>query len=263
MRTEKTMVRPILAIAAAAAIAVASWVLAPAVAQDNLGERLSTDRLAAIQPGAYVAGDAVKFILAPYHGDFLMRLQDSPEIFVLYADNASLGGRVLKYDSGDIAMRVAVWGGMTLYTDQQPGGLPVVRVGDSPPPSPPMMGPGDMANIMSVEAQRLVAARQLRIAFNVDWNAFGSPIARSYAFNALQNAARGIERYSISAIGHDTLARHVDSVVVSATGGHPDFALNGRTLVVMFNSSRGFAGCASSRDLAEWFAETFGQAPRR
>jgi len=261
------MVWKVLAVAVQAAVAALSLTLAsaivPAIAQDNLGQRLSMDRLAAIQPGAYLAGDTVKFILAPYNGDFLMRLQDSPEIFVLYADNASLGGRVLKYDSGDVAMRVAVWGGITLYTDQQPGGLPVVRVGDSPPPSPPMMGPGEMTNIMQVEVQRLVAARQLHIAFNIDWNAFGSPLARSYAFNAVQNAARGIERFAVSAVGHELLSRRIDNVVVQPTGGHPDFALNGKTLVVLFNSSRGFAGCASSRDLAEWFAETFGQAPRR
>jgi Domain of unknown function (DUF4908) len=255
------MVRKILAIAACAAIACASWAIVPARAQDSMSQRLSMDRLAAIQPGAYLAGDAVKFVLSPFNGDFLVRFQDSPEVFVLYADNASLGGRVLKYDSGETAMRVAVWGGITLYTDANQGGLPVTRTGDAPPPSPPMIGPGEMQNTMSVEAQRLFAARRLQIGFNVDWGAFGSPLARSYAFDALQNAARGIERFTASAAGHDAVARRFDTVTVAPTGGRPDFTINGHTLVVMFNSGRGFAGCASSRAMTQWLSEALW--PRR
>ncbi|MGH6870729.1 MAG: DUF4908 domain-containing protein [Rhizomicrobium sp.] len=251
------MLRTVLAIAACAAIASAPPV--PAFAQDTVGQRLSLDRLAAIQPGAYLAGDSVKFTLVPSQGDFLVRFQDSPEVFVLFADSASLGGRVLKYDSGETAMTVAVWGGMTLYTDAQPNGLPVERVGDAFPPSPPTIGPGEMQNQMNAESQRLFAARRLQIGFNVDWSRFGSPLTRAYAFNALQNAARGIERYSLTPYGHDALARRVDTVTVAPTGGHPDFAFNGHTLVVMFNSGRGFEGCASSREMAMWLAEAFGQ----
>lgn len=260
MRTVTPMVRPVLAIAACAAVAFASWAYQPACAQDSVNQRLSLDRLAAIQPGAYIAGDSVKFILVPFQGDFVLRFQDSPEIFVLFADNASLGGRVLKYDSGETAMTVAVWGGMTLYTDAQPGGLPVERVGDAFPPSPPIIGPGEMSNQMALESQRLFASRRLQIGFNVDWSGgFSNPQSRAYAFNALQNAARGIERFALTPYGHDALARRIDAVIVAPTGGRPDFAFNGRTLVVMFNSARGFAGSASSREMAMWLAEAFGQ----
>ncbi|HTQ13839.1 MAG TPA: DUF4908 domain-containing protein [Rhizomicrobium sp.] len=251
------MVRTVLAIAACAAIVLAP--LVPVLAQDTIGQRLSLDRLAAIQPGTYVAGDSIRFTLVPSQGDFLLRFQDSPEIFVLFADNASLGGRVLKYDTGETAMGVAVWGGMTLYTDSQPNGLPVERVGDAFPPSPPSIGPGEMQNQMNLEAQRLQAGRRLQVNFSVDWNHFGSPLARAYAFNALQNAARGIERFTATPYGHDAFERHVDTVTVAPTGGRPDFAFNGHTLVVMFNSGRGFEGCASSREMAEWLAEAFGQ----
>jgi hypothetical protein len=259
MRTVTPMVRTVLAIAACAAVAFASWALTPAHAQDTIGQRLSLDRLAAIQPGTYLAGDEVKFTLVPVQGDFVMRLADGPEIYVLYADNASLGGRILKYDTGETAMGVAVWGGMTLYTDAHPNGLPVERVGDAFPPSPPTIGPGEMQNQMTLASQHIFAARRLQIAFNVDWNRFGSPLARAYAFNAMQNAARGIERFATTPFGHDQLARRIDSVTVAPTGGRPDFSFNGRTLVVMFSSGRGFAGCASSREMAMWLAEAFGQ----
>jgi hypothetical protein len=260
------MVRPILAVAACAAIALASWTFAsltegswaPAIAQDSPGQRLSLDKLADIQAGTYVAGDNLKFVLIPVNGDFLLRLQDSPEIFVLYADHGSLGGRILKYDSDETALVVAVWGGMTLYTDAQPGGLPVVRVGDTPMISPPLIGPGETQNQVNDEARRL-NARGLQIAFNVDWNSFNSPLGRAYAFNAVLNAGRGLERYAYSRSGHDMLARRIDSVAAVATGGRPSFALNGRTLVVFFNTGRGFAGCASSRLLVQWLEEQFGQ----
>jgi hypothetical protein len=253
------MVRPILAIAACAAMLFASW--APATAQDSIDQRLSLDKLADVHAGAYAAGDNLKFVLIPYNGDFLLRTQDSPEVFVLYGDYGSMGGRVLKYDSDETAIIVAVWGGMTLYTDAQPAGLPVVRTGDAPLISPPSLGPGDMQNAVTDEARRLAAARHLQIAFNIDWNGFGNPLTRAYAFNAIQNVGRGLERYSASPAGHDAIARRIDSVALSYTGGRPAFALNGRTLVVFVNSARGFAGCASSRLLALWLSQTIG--PRR
>ena len=65
---------------------------------------------------------------------------------MLYADHASLGGRVLKYDSGETAILVTVWGGLTLYTDAQPSGLPAVRTADAAAPTPPSIGLSDMQN---------------------------------------------------------------------------------------------------------------------
>ncbi|MBV9420350.1 MAG: DUF4908 domain-containing protein, partial [Alphaproteobacteria bacterium] len=118
---------------AAAVMAVLAFSGA-SLAREGLGSRLDMERLGEIQTGAYFAGDRVRFTLAAYAEKFLMRFDGEPEIYVLYADHGSYGGRVLKYDSGGTAMQVSGWGAMTVYTDAQPSGLPAARTGDAEAP---------------------------------------------------------------------------------------------------------------------------------
>ena len=37
---------------------------------------------------------------------------------------------MLKYDTGEVALQVAGWGGLTLYTANEPGGIPAERADD-------------------------------------------------------------------------------------------------------------------------------------
>ena len=171
------MSRSNLAIAANVALALACLAAPAARAQDSVEERLSFDRLAPIVPGVYVAGDRIGFSLDASGGEYLLRMDGTPEVFVLYPARASLGGRVLKYDSGETAMLVAGWGGMTLYTDAQPGGLPAVRTGDSIAPSPPSVSLSEMQSAAGDDGQRLGYVRHLNLNFSADWNSL-QPIPR-------------------------------------------------------------------------------------
>jgi len=94
-----------------------------------------------------------------------MRFAGQPEIYVLYADYGSLGGRVLKYDSGAIAIQVAGWGGMTLYTDDQPQGLPAVRTGDSSFPNLGQVTLAQVAECRRDEAAHLAYVRGVHVTF--------------------------------------------------------------------------------------------------
>lgn len=218
-------------------------------AQD-LGGTLSLDRLAYVEPGAYVAGDTVKFSLADSGNGYLFRLEGSPEIFVLYVDHGSLGGRILKYDSGETALTVAGWGGITLYTDAQPGGLPAVRAGDDVMPALPTLSIQDMQTAASDDAEKLAYVRRLNIQFVADWSALNDNIAmRTFAYDAMENAARGIERFTAAAAARDAFAKRIATVSMQSAS-RPTLALNGRTLVVTFNPGAGFAGRASSRAIA-------------
>jgi hypothetical protein len=232
------------------ALALACLAAPIARAQDSVEERLSDDRLAPIVPGVYVAGDRIGFSLDGSGSEFLLRMDGTPEVFVLYANRASLGGRVLKYDSGETALLVAGWGGMTLYTDAQPGGLPAVRTGDSVPPSPPSMSLSDMQSAAGDDGQRLAYVRRLNLNFTADWNALaGDPTARAFADDAMENAARGLDRFARVSAGRDALAKRV-AVVSIQPSSRPLIGLNGKTLVVTFNPGRGFEGRASSRAIA-------------
>jgi len=255
------MQRPILVIAACAAALVA-FADVSVQAQDSIAQRLSMDRLANIQPGSYLAGDHVKFALDQSGENFLLRFDDSPEVFVLYADHASLGGRALKFDSGETAIQVTVWGGLTLYTDAQPGGLPAVRTGDSVAPTAQAPGLSDIQNTAADEAQHLAYTRRLQLGFTADWSSLGDASSRAYAFDALENAARGLDRFASSPQGRDAFAHRVDTVAISPSGGRPTLSLSGRTLVVTFNPGRGYLGRASSRAIARALPAVLG-APQK
>jgi hypothetical protein len=242
-------------------IAIAALLLVsattPLCAQDSLSERMSAGRLGDVAPGAYLAGDTVKFSLVPDGENFLLRFDGDPEVFVLYTAHASLGGRELKYDSGETALQVAGWGGMTLYTDADPNGLPAERTGDTVPPSPANVSLGDMQNAAGDEAEHLAYTRGLRLNFNADWGALAAnPVMRAFAFDTLENTVRGIDRFSITAAGREALAKRVSTVMV-AMGGKPTIGLNGKALVVTFNPERGYEGRASSRAIARALGKVF------
>lgn len=218
---------------------------------------MSAARLGNVAPGAYLAADTVKFSLAQDGDNFLLRFDGDPEVFVLYTAHASLGGRELKYDSGETALQVAGWGGMTLYTDAAPNGLPAVRSGDAVPPAPANVSLGDMQNAAGDEAEHLAYTRGLRLNFTADWGALaGNGAVRAFAFDTLENTVRGIDRFSITAFGREALAKRVAMVMV-ALGAKPTLGLDGKTLIVTFNPEHGYDGRASSRAIARALEKVF------
>jgi hypothetical protein len=222
----------------------------PAPAQDSLQDRLNSDRVGYIAPGTYQAADRIGFSLDAAGPNYLLRLQGSPEVFVLYQDHASMGGRVLKYDSGETALSVSGWGGVTLYVSSAPQGLPAERTGDSMPPS---LAPVSMAEIQNAavdEAQHLSYTRRLNLSFTANWGMLASDaVARTFALDTMENTARGLDRFAGSPAGHEAIVRKVDTVSFEEAS-HPTITLNGRTLIVTFNPGRAFVGRASSRAIA-------------
>ncbi|HUJ47359.1 MAG TPA: DUF4908 domain-containing protein [Rhizomicrobium sp.] len=240
------MSKALLAICVFAAIASAE----PCLAQSDLVERLSIERLGSIQPGAYVAGDRIHFTIGAFGGNYLLRFDGDPEVFALYADRTSLGGRILKYDSGETAIRTASWGGITLYTDGSPNGLPAVRSGDAAVPQLPVVSVSQMQAVAGDESEHLAYARRLRVIFTADWSVLETSSAlRSTALDALENAARGIERFTHASAGRETISDHVTTVTL-ATAMRPTLRLYDKTLIVTFNPDRGYFGRASSRAIA-------------
>jgi hypothetical protein len=221
-----------------------------ALAQDSLEQRLNSDRIGYIAPGTYLAGDHIAFNLDAAGQNYYLRLAGSPEVFVLYQDRAAMGGRVLKYDSGEPALSVSSWGGVTLYVSSAPGGLPAERTGESAPPNPMQASMQDVQNAAVDEAQHLSYTRRLNLNFTANWGMLSSdPLARMFALDTIENTARGLDRFASSQAGHEAFARHIDTVSFEAAS-HPLITLNGRTLVVTFNPARGYVGRASSRAIA-------------
>jgi hypothetical protein len=218
-------------------------------AQDQMSARLSQERVGDVDTGTYSAGKS-SFTLDRYDDKFLLRFAGDPEIYVLYPDRASLGGRVLKFDSGAVALRVAGWGGMTLYTDGDPGGVPAERTGDSLPPSLALISLSEMEGTAEDVAEHLAYSRRVHVNFTADWNALaGDARLRALCFDAMQNTARGIERFATNDKARAAFAKKIEQVRI-ALGTKPIMFLSGRTLNVTFNAQTGYVGRASSRGIA-------------
>jgi hypothetical protein len=233
----------------------------PAAAQDSLEQRLDSDRVGYVEPGSYAAGDDVEFSLYSAGSNYLLRLADGPEIFVLYQDRASLGGRVLKFDSGETALRIAGWGGVTVYTHAAPQGLPAERTGTAAPPQLLPVSIGDLQSAATDESQHLFYTRTLDIVFTANWNALAQdPNARIFALEALQNAARGVEHFAEAPAARQALRRRIATVSLAASG-RSAITLSGKTLIVTFDPGRGYAGRASSRAIARGLVKMLSAKP--
>ena len=158
---------------AISAIAIIAFFAFPAAAraqppstEDAMTARLSADKMGDIEAGSYTAGDDVAFSLDTLRDDkYLLRFANNPEEFILSADRVALGGRDLKYDSGVTALRVTVWGGMTLYTDTAPGGLPATRIGDLPTSPRPAVSEADLNAALRDEASHFSYLQRVTVRF--------------------------------------------------------------------------------------------------
>jgi len=235
------------------ALALAGLFATPSRAADSINARLEAGQLGNIQAGKYSAGDSVTFTLTSWNEKFLLQIDGDPETYVLSSDQASLGGRVLKYDSGAMAIHVSGWGGMTLYTDDNPAGLPAVRIGDIAPVKSAPLKLNDLKKAANDEATHLDYVCGVKLNFAINWDRLAAmPALWPTAFQAIENTGRGIERFAASR--HAMMAMHRVGAVRIETGPGPALALSGRTIVVTYNTDNGVMGLASSRAIARALA---------
>ena len=205
-----------------------------------MAARLSAERVSDVAAGDYSAADDINFTILPYGDKYLLRFEDSPENFVLTSDRVALGGRELKY----------VWGGVTLYTQDAPGGVPATRIGDPTIPPRLLVSPANLTAALADEESHLAYVQQLKLRFSADASILsGSDDARAYAFDALVNSELGIERLVATPSGRAAFVKRFNAVRI-VEGDKPSIAISGHTLMVSFAPSAGAAGRASSRAIA-------------
>jgi hypothetical protein len=227
----------------------------PALAQqesvnDTMAARLSAEKLGDVETGSFSAGDNLNFTLEPYGDKYLLRFTDSPERYVLSVERIFLGGRILRYDTGATALRVSVWGGMTLYTTGAPNGLPATRIGDMVPIPRSPVSREDLLAALADEETHLAYVQGLHLRFSAEPGVLSAKDElRGLAFDTLVSTAAGIERLVASPGGHQALIKKFDTVRI-VESDKSGVQLSGKTLVVSFSPSAGQAGRASSREVA-------------
>jgi len=225
----------------------------PALAQNDAGAsdpmsaRLSAEKVGDVETGSYSAGDNLNFSLDSYGDKYLLRFADSPESFVLSVERIFLGGRILRYDTGVTALRVSVWGGMTLYTAGAPGGLPATRIGDNNVPPRAPVSRNNLLAALSDEESHLSYAQGVRLRFSADPAVLAGK-DQGLAFDALVSAEAGIERLIATPGGRQALKKF--DMVRLVEAAKPSVHASGKILVVSFAPAAGAAGRASSREVA-------------
>jgi len=236
---------------------------APPGTPPGMASRLAADRVSAIKAGRYNAGDSGSFTLEAYPGGkYLLRFADRGESFVLTSERGSLGVKLLKYDTGTVALRVSVWGGLTLYTQDAPQGAPATFQGAAPPAAVLAINNAELQTALNDEANHLNYVQNIALKFSADPAVMAAdPETRGRAFDALINAAMGIERFlAATPAARPLLVKRVNSVKV-AEGGKPTVALLGQTLVVSFVPSEGHEGHASSLAIQQELGKLFAGTP--
>lgn len=223
--------------------------------QDPMAARLSAERVSDIAAGVYVTDTSSpnggrEFTLEPYGDKYLLLFTDTPERFVLTVDRGVLGSKLLKYDTGATAMRVSVWGGLTLYTQDAPGGLPATRQGDAEAPGLGSVSASDLSAAMHDKSSHLTYVQNIALNFAADPSVLkASGETRAAAFETLTNTVMGIERFLTAPSAKKVLAQRIDAVRVTE-GAKPTVIIAGRALMVSFVPGEGYDGRASSHAIA-------------
>lgn len=224
----------------------------PAAAQEPAQRTLSITPTGP-QPhdGHYATTDDVEFLIDRRDGNTRLRFLDNDEVFYLTSEPSTLGGRLLKYDNGEIAVAVSGWGGVTLYTRASPVGTPAGRVGEAQSLDPPPV-PADRITFFAARlSQRLADRQNLAIGFATNWDLLAEKDqSRALAADAMRNATYALEALSAARALRNALAARIH-VVRLVEGPVQGVTLEGEVLEITYAPLDGPHARPSSRAIAE------------
>jgi hypothetical protein len=205
--------------------------------------------------GRYLADDQLRFMIDTEGDQIRLRFLDSDEVFYLTSEPAALGGRVLKYDTGEVALQVAGWGGVTLYTDTERGGIPAERADDEASRFEPAPV-GDVRGFALRLAQDLEQTHDFGVGFAADWDDLAQgDSARALAIDAMRNAAYALDRLA-GGPEREAIADRFHVVRVTAAP-EPGAKMQDGMLVISYTPEGGPSARPSSRAISRVLAEAF------
>ena len=223
----------------------------PACAQPLLRNTpFGESRGAANPPVArYLANGGQSFVLdreaiAP---EALLKFDDSFEVWVLEPAPAPGFATIYRNDAGEPVVRVTKLGGVTLYTQREPGGVPVSIKGNAEELTLPPTIPDRIMLDRSVQAsERCSRAAQHEVNVNAvnmmtaDYPLFLDAIA--VATDAVVSLGRRKDAKAFLS--------KLDRVLF-ITGPRPDVGFNGSVLTITVTPGKGYAGRPSSNRIVK------------
>lgn len=214
--------------------------IAEAQVNDVSAQRLPiTPTVPAPQDGHYFAGDEIEFWVdhKGVTGNARLRFVGDDEIFYLTTDPATLGGRVLKYDSGDIALAVSSWGGVTLYTRETPNGIPAQRIGEAPDLDPTPLPARELEALALEATQALEGRAGLDVDFIANWESVTrSNRVRNLTIESMRNASNALAELANKA---ETRSAHVEDIrlVRIVVSDESAIRIENQALIILFDAN--------------------------
>jgi hypothetical protein len=229
---------------AAGGASLHALVAAPAEAQGLSGARaVSGGRNAAAPPVArYVAGEDRAFVLDRSGHTPLLKFEDSAEIWVLHPAPGPRGDVIYKDELGRQVIRASRLGGLTVFTSDQPGGMPAALAGRAPAIRLTVVRPEALLSHFVAQSRRASRAVRRRIGFETGEDATAAT-AILFA-DAAAIAAEGVSRFAERDDARAVLSRL--STVRITVGRRPAVVMSGDTLEVVIAPRLGMAGRPSS-----------------
>ena len=205
--------------------------------------------------GHYLASPGRSFVLdrlaiAP---EALLKFDDNVEVWVLEPSVGPGGVTYYSNDVGDRMVRVTRLGGVTLYTQREPEGVPVSLQGEAEELLLPAVIPDrTMLQLVPQASEHISGAAQTAVGKEHPVNVTaGAHMTNASAvfFDAITVATKTLE----------DLARRKDAKpffskldqVLFVVGAKPDAVFNGSVLTITLTPGRGFAGRPSSNRIVK------------
>lgn len=181
---------------------------------------------------------AVRFVFDRSGGRVaLVRFEGDPEVHVLRPVMAAGGGEIYRTDDGNVALRVAANGAITVYTRNLQTGAPAAEEERVAPLTPGLVAVGEMQmrfRQLQSRAQRSVG-RQVTFTLPAQVPA----PAAGLVIDAAERAAEGLAAAPMTSVRH----------VIITFGPRPAVAQRGDTLIIQIAPQMGYAGRPSSNTI--------------
>jgi hypothetical protein len=188
----------------------------------------------------YISEDGDGFVLDRSSGRVLLKFDNSPEVWALQAHPAPRGDIIYKNDLGEPVLRATRLGGVTLFTEQRPGGSAAALAGSGTPLHLQPLGPQALLERLAQASARASHAAHRLIPFDAD----ATPGSSALIADAAMVTSEAVVRMTRRSDGRAMLARFKQ--VRLAEGRRPSVDLVKGALQITVAPTLGLAGRPSS-----------------
>jgi hypothetical protein len=228
------------AVLATAVCAAPAWAGPGNLREGLFGHREGFDTRENPTVARYVSEDGESFILDRSQGRALLKFDNSPEVWALQPHPAPRGDIIYKNDLGEPVLRQTRLGGITLFTEQRPGGSAAALAGGGTPLRLQPLGPQALLERLAQASARASHASHRLIPFAAD----ATPASSALIADAAMVTSEAVVRMTRRSDSRILLARFKQ--VRLAEGRKPAVELIRGALQITVAPALGLAGRPSS-----------------